>query len=67
MLLIHLTYHTVKEYKRLLASCDMKRGPGFSTFEFSMLQEVEKGPFAALTMESSKTFNFVSTTQQRTQ
>ena len=58
MLLIHLTYHTVKEYKRLLASCDMKRGPGFSTFEFSMSQEVKKGPFAALTIESSKKFYF---------
>ena len=60
---IHLIYHTVKEYKMFFGACGVIRGPGYSTFEISMSQEVKKAPFAALTFESSK--NFISTYFQK--
>ena len=34
------------------AACGVIRGPGYSTFEISMSQEVKKAPFVALTFES---------------
>ena len=34
------------------------RGPGYSTFEIFDVARGQKGPLAALTLESSKNFNF---------
>ena len=49
-----LRYHKIQEYKRFLAAFSVLQGARLSTeMKFSMSQEVKKGPFAALIIESS--------------
>ena len=60
MLFIHLTYHSLRIQKIFAVWYEDR---AFQLLKFSMSQEVKKGPFAALTMESSK--NFILTHLQK--